>query len=100
MSRLRIYHCFEALLSSGMRIGELTSIKFNTSPAHRFIYSKLNSQQYAEIIINTEKTCKKREIYIPLETYNFFTKNIRKYRFQKFTMSKDLITVGFLKFRK
>ena len=70
--RLGYYYVFETLLCSGMRIGELASINFRTNPAHRIIESKISGCDKAEIIINTEKTCKKREIYIPLDAYKFF----------------------------
>ena len=72
--RLGYYYVFETLLCSGMRIGELASINFRTNPAHRIIESKISGNGKAEIIINTEKTCKKREIYVPIEAYRFFVK--------------------------
>ena len=72
--RLGYYYVFEALLCSGMRIGELASINFRANPAHRIIESKISGNDKVEIIINTEKTCKKREIYIPLDAYKFFVR--------------------------
>ena len=62
---------FETLLCYGMRIGELASINFRDNPVHRIIESKIYGIDKAEININTEKTCKKREIYIPLDAYKF-----------------------------
>ncbi len=64
-------HVFESLLCSGMRLGELMSIDFSKNPANRVVESNLSGKKFAEIIINTEKTCKKREVYIPLESYDF-----------------------------
>jgi hypothetical protein len=52
-----------------MRLGELCDIDFKTNPASRFIVSKFSNTSCAEVIINTEKTCKKREIYIPEDSY-------------------------------
>lgn len=72
--RLGYYYVFETLLCSGMRIGELASINFRANLAHRIIVSKISGCDKAEIIINTEKTCKKREIYVPLDAYKFFVK--------------------------
>ena len=46
-----------------------------------------------EIIINTEKTCKKREIYIPLACYEFFCKEGRK-------LKSNLIKDNFITFKK
>ena len=57
-----------------MRIGELASINFRSNPVHRIIESKISGCDKAEIIINTEKTYKKQEIYIPFDTYKFFVK--------------------------
>jgi integrase len=92
-SHERIYHCFETLLKSGMRVGELVSINFKDCPAHRFIKSKLHNEIMAEIIINTEKTRKKREVYIPIKSYLFFKQDSKK-------LSKDLIVDGFVTFRR
>jgi hypothetical protein len=52
-----------------MRVGELCSIDFTKDPASRIIKSRFSNTNSAEIIINTEKTCKKREVYIPVEAY-------------------------------
>jgi hypothetical protein len=52
-----------------MRIGELCSIKWYSDTASRIIVSNIDNKEYAEIIINTEKTGKKREIYIENEVY-------------------------------
>jgi site-specific recombinase XerD len=61
-SRLRIYHSFECLLASGMRIGELAGLNFQTHKVIRVIQSEVCQKSIVEIIINTEKTCKKREV--------------------------------------
>ena len=53
----------------------------------------MTGQKDAEIIINTEKTCKKREVYILLETYDWFVNDSKKLRI-------DLIGHGFELFRK
>jgi hypothetical protein len=100
MSRTRIYHCFEALLCSGMRIGELCSIDFESKPHHRIVYSSINRTYLAEIIINTEKTCKKREIYIPLKTYNFLCSNTRMYGGKLIKITRSNLTDGFVQFAK
>ena len=93
----RLMHVFESLLCSGMRLGELLSIKFSTSPAHRIVKSSISGKEFAEIIINTEKTCKKREVYIPIESYNFFVSTLSD---PKKKLYKVLITKGFIDFRK
>jgi hypothetical protein len=54
-----------------MRGGELAKIDFMNQKINRAIMCNYNNKQYYEIIINTEKTCKKREIYIPAESYEF-----------------------------
>lgn len=73
--RMKYYMVFETLLTSGMRIGELAAIPFLRFPCHRIVQSKITSNiKCAEIIINTEKTCKQREVYVPIEAYEFFTK--------------------------
>lgn len=89
-------HVFESLLCSGMRLGELMSIDFSKNPANRVVESNLSGKKFAEIIINTEKTCKKREVYIPLESYDFFVANTQN---QKRKLYKALITQGFIDFR-
>jgi site-specific recombinase XerD len=76
-----------------MRVGELASIDFKSCPAHRFIRSKLHNEIMAEVIINTKKTKKKREVYIPIKSYCFFKSDKRK-------LSKALVTDGFLLFRR
>lgn len=91
-SRMKYYLVFETLLSSGMRIGELASIPFKQLPAHRIIKSPISKQECAEIIINTEKTCKQREVYIPIEAYNFFAKCKR--------LKSNLIKDNFISFRQ
>jgi len=93
----RLMHVFESLLCSGMRVGELISIKFSTNPAHRIVKSSISGKEFAEIIINTEKTCKKREVYIPIESYNFFVTSSND---PKKKLYKVLITQGFIDFRK
>ncbi len=99
-SRTRIFHCFEILLGSGMRIGELVAIPFNKDPAHRVIWSSLNKQYLAELIINTEKTCKKREVYLPHESYRFMVKDRRKYQKKRLSLTKSLVTTGFTEFAR
>ena len=90
--RLGYYYVFETLLCSGMRIGELASINFRANPAHRIIESKISGCDKAEIIINTEKTCKKREIYIPLDAYKFFVR-------YKWKIKGNLVRDNFIMFR-
>lgn len=91
--RLRYYLCFEALLCSGMRIGELCSIDWKKRPAHRLIRSNISGSELVEIIINTEKVCKKREIYIPLSCYeNFCNEGTR--------IKANLIKDNFVTFRR
>jgi intergrase/recombinase len=99
-SRKRIYHCFEALLCSGMRLGELVSIPFDVFPAHRVIYDNFSKTSLVEIIINTEKTCKKREIYIPEDSYNFLCTKTRMYKKKKLWLTRQLIIQGFINFKK
>ena len=48
--RLGYYYVFEALLCSGMRIGELASINFRANPAHRIIESKISGNDKLELI--------------------------------------------------
>ncbi|MCQ3908857.1 MAG: hypothetical protein MJ200_05005 [Mycoplasmoidaceae bacterium] len=92
VNRIKYYYVFETLLCSGMRIGELTSINFSQLPAHRVITSEISGEKLAEIIINTEKTCKKREIYIPIDAYNFFSRQER--------LKGNLIKDNFISFRR
>jgi integrase len=92
-SRTRILHCFKALVMSGMRIGELVSIDFMHNPAHRFVENRKTHERFAEIVINTEKVCKKREIYIPEESYLFFINDQRN-------LSTQMIREGFINLRK
>ena len=75
-----------------MRIGELASINFRDNPVHRIIESKISGIDKAEFIINTEKTCKKREIYIPLDAYKFFVK-------YKWKIKGNLVKDNFIMFR-
>jgi hypothetical protein len=76
-----------------MRVGELASIDFSTNPAHRIVHSSIHNEQMVEIIINTEKTRKKREIYVPLSSYEFFKNDTRK-------LSRGLIIDGFTTFKR
>jgi integrase len=93
LCRLKIYHAFEALLCSGMRIGEFCNIDWSKSPAHRFSNSQIDSSVRAEIVINTEKTCKQREIYVPLACYRFFVEH-------KIVMKSKMIEEGFRMFNR
>ncbi|MDR2567755.1 MAG: site-specific integrase [Mycoplasmataceae bacterium] len=74
-SREKIYHVFNALVNSGMRIGELCSINFTKDCQARFLKNQYTDGEIAEIVITTEKTHRKREIYFPKEDYDFFTSN-------------------------
>jgi intergrase/recombinase len=72
VSRLRIYHTFCILVNSGMRIGEFVSIDFKIDISKlRTIESRITGEKFVEMIINTEKTKKKREIYMPVESFEF-----------------------------
>jgi hypothetical protein len=55
-----------------MRLGEFTSIDFRIQTIKREIQSNLTKEVFYEIVINTEKTCKKREIFIPKKCFEFF----------------------------
>lgn len=77
-ARWTIYYVFMALLSSGMRIGELCSIDWGKKPLNRVLESKFSRKKFVEIIINSEKTCKQREVYVPLECYDWFVNKIGK----------------------
>jgi integrase len=92
-SHLRIYHCFLTLIQSGMRVGELVSIDFRADPGRRQMHSILHKDTMVEIVINTLKTKKKREIYVPLASYNFFKNDKRK-------LSRDLVIDGFTTFAR
>lgn len=81
-----------------MRVGEFLSIDISKDPANRIARSEISKKEYAEIIINTEKTSKKRETYIPLDSYEFFKKNFSNDSKKK--MYKVLIVQGFIDFRK
>jgi site-specific recombinase XerD len=92
-ARLKLLHCFKILLSSGMRVGELVNIDFTRDPCQRIVTSILDKSQMAEIIINTEKTCKKREIYVPLDSYEFM-------KHDKRPLTRSMIIKSFIEFRK
>jgi len=92
LSRIRFYYVFEALLYTGMRIGELASINFAKTRLNRYVKSDISGHKYAEIIINTEKSCKKREIYLPENVYKFFKKD-------KYQLTVNYIAHTFVAFR-
>ncbi|MDR0341466.1 MAG: site-specific integrase [Mycoplasmataceae bacterium] len=96
LARERIYHVYKTLINSGMRIGELCSIDFSKLKDNvRILKNIYTNSKVTEIIINTEKTYKKREIYIPFENFAFFiTNNIDS------KLSKVAIQEGFRVFRK
>jgi integrase len=76
-----------------MRVGELCNINFQNNPGHRVLLNKFINEKVVEIIINTEKTCKKREIYIPKKSYDFFVNDNRR-------LTKGLIIGGFISLKK
>jgi hypothetical protein len=58
-----------------MRSGELASINFASQIINRTVKSYFSDKQVYEVIINTEKTHKKREVYIPIESFEFLKKH-------------------------
>jgi hypothetical protein len=68
---MRIFHVFNILVSTGIRAGEFTAIDFQTIKVNRVIESKLSGEVCVELTINTEKTKKNREIFIPKVSYDF-----------------------------
>jgi hypothetical protein len=76
-----------------MRVGELVNIDFQNCLVNRFIKSEIHNEIMVEIIINTEKTKKKREVYIPFKSYLFLKNDTRK-------LSRHLIIDGFIAFRR
>lgn len=93
LTRIRFFYLFEALLYTGMRAGELASIDFKSIHLNRFVSSDISHDKYAELIINTEKTCKKREVYLPENVYKFFLQDNKK-------LDIDYISHIFVAFRK
>jgi hypothetical protein len=49
-SRTRIYHCFECLLASGMRIGELSGINFLNHKIIKRSWSEICQKENIEIV--------------------------------------------------
>jgi site-specific recombinase XerD len=74
LSRTRVLHVFNILVSTGMRAGEFTAIDFNNVKINRTVESKLSGEVCVEITINTEKTKKNREVFIPKASYEFIKK--------------------------
>ncbi|GMO16957.1 MAG: hypothetical protein Ta2E_08230 [Mycoplasmoidaceae bacterium] len=93
LSRMRIYHVFNTLINSGMRIGELCAIDFKNLHNFRIIESQIIGKSCVEIIINCEKVCKKREVYIPKDSFDFFRRD-------KWKLTRTMVQSGFDVFKQ
>jgi hypothetical protein len=69
---MKLLHTFNILVSTGMRLGEFTAIDFTKQSIKREIKSNFSNSVFYEIVINTEKTKKNREVFIPKESFEFF----------------------------